>query len=119
MGNNTLGFEEFAKVNRERVEEWHSTVGTEWDASDWAVAVTGEWGQACNLLKKLKRGELGLAGNKAEETFQQLHTDLGEEMADTLTYLFCLADAVGVDLPKEVRDKFNKVSEKFNFNQRL
>ena len=72
----------------------------EWDGRDWAVALTGEVGEMCNLLKKMRRGE--------DIPIQEL----AKEMADIMIYLDLLAASFEIDLAKEVILKFNEVSEK-------
>ncbi len=71
-----------------------------WTENDWAVAVAGEVGEMCNLLKKRKRGDL------------VMDADIAKEMADAVTYLDLLANKLGIDLGKSVRDKFNEVSDR-------
>lgn len=44
---------------------------------------------------------------------------LGEELADVFLYLDLLAGYYGVDLPAAIVKKFNKVSEKQGFPERL
>lgn len=73
-----------------------------WPIANWAMAVSGEWGEACNKLKKLARGET-LPPN-----------DIAHEIADTVIYLDLLAARLGIDLEKAVRDKFNIVSCRVN-----
>ena len=53
------------------------------------------------------------------ETRAQLLAQLGEELADVITDLFLLASAAGIDLEAQARAKFNAVSERHGFPQRL
>ena len=110
-----LTFHQFAEINRERAAVWHNN--TPWTTDQWATAVTGEWGEACNVLKKLNRASDGIVGNS--KTVAELEHQLAEEIADTVTYLFLFADACGVNIAGSAIRKFNKVSEKHGFPQRL
>lgn len=68
--------------------------------SDWACALSGEVGEACNLIKKKNRGDI--ISNK----------DIGKEIADAVIYAAFLAERLDIDLEKAVRDKFNEVSDR-------
>jgi len=67
------------------------------------VAVTGECGEASNILKKIRRGDLSL---------EEARDNLSKEFADIVTYLDILAYQCGIDLGKGVISKFNEVSER-------
>ena len=82
--------------------------------SDWAVAMAGECGEACNIVKKLNRNRDGIRGNT--ENPMDLRVMLAEEIADTVTYAFLLADKLKIDMEEALREKFNKVSRKNNFD---
>ena len=52
-----LTFRAFRETNVARcVETWHE-LGV-WSLTDWATALAGEVGEACNVIKKLRRSEL-------------------------------------------------------------
>lgn len=68
-------------------------------------------------MKKLNRERDGIVGNT--KTKEELLADLGEEIADTVLYLDLLAAAAGIDLELEIVKKYNRVSEKNNFPERL
>lgn len=77
-----------------------------WSAADWATALTGEWGEACNIMKKMKRAmdDADLIPLKK----------LADEFADVAIYLDLLAFHFGIDLEQAVREKFNETSRKRN-----
>ena len=79
----------------------------DWSPTDWACALAGEVGEACNLIKKLRRGE-----DVSRER-------IGEELADTLIYLDLLAQRLDIDLAAAVVNKFNADSEKRGSKWRL
>lgn len=113
-----MQFKEFSEINRQRCERWHPVVS--WSLSDWATATAGELGEACNIIKKLNRLRDGLKGNQGmERDADHLRECLAMELADTFTYLDLLATAAGIDLERAVISKFNSVSAKNNFPERI
>lgn len=112
-----LTFALLRERNLERVTRWHPSGLGEWTGSDWATATGGELGEAMNVQKKLNRCRDGLPGN--EKTEEELHSDLGDELADTLIYLDLWAAASGINLAEAVARKFNKTSIKVGFPERL
>lgn len=112
-----LTFRQLRKVSLERCARWHPTGLSEWSLSDWAVAMAGEAGEACNIVKKLNRERDGIIGNT--KSVDALRADLADEIADTLIYLDLLAAREGIDLAEAVITKFNTVSEKYKFPERL
>lgn len=75
--------------------------GSDWSLAEWCNAVTGELGEAANLIKKVQRGDY---------TLEESRQDLADEFADIVTYLDILAMRAGVDLGEAVKNKFNFVS---------
>ena len=76
-----------------------------WSLPEWACAMAGEAGEACNVVKKMNRGDYDgktLLGQ----------ADLAAELADVVIYLDLLAARAGIDLGEAVREKFNIVSER-------
>lgn len=80
---------EISNKNYTRCLRWHPAGINSWSLSDWAVALSGEVGELCNVVKKLNR-----------------HLDL-------------FAAAAGIDLSKAIVDKFNEVSIRNGFPERL
>jgi NTP pyrophosphatase (non-canonical NTP hydrolase) len=118
-----LSFEDFRAINAKRCVRWHKEGIDEWSVSDWAVAMVGEAGEACNAIKKLRRIECDAANiNDADRqlsTRAEAIKQIGEEIADTLIYLDILALRLGLNLADEVIAKFNKTSERYGFPERL
>jgi NTP pyrophosphatase (non-canonical NTP hydrolase) len=101
-----LTFDELREANTSRL--WHIHLPREgWTPNDWAVATAGELGEALNLLKKRRRGE----------AIATRH--LADELADTLIYLDLLAESLGIDLGEAVKEKFNRVSERYGVKVKL
>ena len=117
--NLDLTFADVAHVNRKRAERWHPNFPHDgWTGADWGNAMAGEAGETCNVVKKLRRDDLGLhqaqAGTRAE-----LMAKLATEIGDTFLYLDLLAQFYGLDLATCVVDTFNRVSIREDFPERL
>lgn len=118
--HNPLNFDTFRSVNLARCLRWHPDGIASWSKSDWAVAIAGEAGEMCNVVKKLNRLRDGLAGNHGEDvSHAKLIAKLGQELADVVIYCDLLAQREGLNLGELVRSKFNEVSERNNFPERL
>lgn len=97
-GEPTLDLATFRAANVRRNLE--AFKGGDWSANDWATALAGEVGEACNLLKKRRRGEDVPTGK------------IADELADVLTYLDLLAWNLDIDLADATVRKFNEVSRR-------
>ncbi len=115
---NGLRMRDFSAINKQRCERWHGI--HEWSLSDWATAAAGELGEACNLIKKLNRIRDSVGGNFGDDNDAQiLRNKLALELADVATYVDLLATAAGVNLEECVIAKFNAVSVKNGFPERI
>lgn len=110
-----LTFAAFRAANVTRCLKWHPAGIESWSPSDWLTAVTGELGELASLLKMRNRERDGLPGNKFSPTDKQV----ADEVADVLTYLDLLAAALGIDLGGAAVNKFNEVSERVGFPDRI
>lgn len=110
-----LTFDAFRAANVARCVKWHPAGIASWSPSDWLTAVTGELGELASLLKMRNRERDGLPGNKFSPTQKQI----ADEVADVLTYLDLLAAVLGVDLGNSAVEKFNEVSERVGFPDRI
>lgn len=73
-----------------------------WSPTDWSNAMAGEAGEACNVTKKMLRGDpLG-----------KLDIALAKELADVVIYADLLAARMNINLGEAVRLKFNEVSDR-------
>jgi len=77
------------------------------------TALTGEVGEAANIIKKLNRIRDGIRGNT--ESLGQLTMMLADELADVAVYLDLLAQAAGFDLETIREAKFQKTSQKIGY----
>jgi NTP pyrophosphatase (non-canonical NTP hydrolase) len=107
----------FSRVNKARAERWHPKGLNSWSLSDWFTALAGEVGELGNVVKKLNRERDGLKGNK--ESMTELQIALWKEAADVYTYLDLFCQAAGMDLQTAIAHKFNEVSIKHGFPERL
>lgn len=110
-----LTFRALRDGNLARQEHWGGT--DNWTLADWSNAVAGEVGEACNVVKKIRRIDLGTTGNKkpVEAYYDQLETEIG----DVLIYLDLLAAKAGLSLDGCVRRSFNEKSDELNMPVRI
>lgn len=113
-----LRFSQLRDANISRLRRWHSK-SEEWTGADWGNAMAGECGEACNLVKKLRRHETGLGTSYNTAPRAELLLDLADELADLVTYADLLAAHYGIDLGRAVGVKFNRVSAAQDFPERL
>ena len=77
------------------------------------VELAGEVGEACNIIKKLERERLGIAGSRASVS------ELAAELADIIICVDLLAMDYDIELWPMVVDKFNASSMKLELKTRL
>lgn len=56
-----IDFDTLRIQNAARADRWHAGA-EEWTASDWSNALAGEVGEACNVVKKVRRHETNIQG---------------------------------------------------------
>lgn len=78
-----------------------------------STELAGEVGEACNVVKKIERERLGIAGSRATKE------QLAEELADVVICTDLIAMAEGIDLNEAIAAKFNATSEKVGLSTRL
>ena len=110
-----LTFEDFRKANLTRCLKWHPNGINSWSTSDWLTALTGELGELASLIKMRNRERDGLPGNKLSPTDKMV----ADEIADVFTYLDLLAASLGFDLGRVSALKFNEVSQRVGFPDRI
>jgi NTP pyrophosphatase (non-canonical NTP hydrolase) len=119
-GTLTIRFLQY--INTKRAERWHGLKS--WSALEWAGAMAGEAGEACNAAKKLKRIEDEIANINLEDgrsltDRESASAKIVDEIADTVIYGVLLAERVGMDLEEAIRSKFNRKSEEYGFPERI
>ena len=110
-----MDMNEFSAANRRRCEaqDGFNHALEDWSLSDWMTAVTGELGEAANIVKKLNRARDGIPGNA--ETYDELRDMLADEIADTFIYLDLMAQATGINLADAVVRKWQRTSAKIGY----
>jgi len=111
----SLTFAEFRAANVKRCLKWHPQGINSWSSSDWITAALGELGELASLIKMQNRERDGLPGNKFSPTKEMI----AKEAADVLTYLDLFCEAHGIDLGVAAVEKFNEVSERVGFPDRI
>ena len=106
-----LAFSELRAANIERCEEVFHKLN-DWSPTDWACAMAGECGEACNAIKKIKRLETGTNTAKDPPTYQHAVAIVADELADLVIYADLLAARLDIDLGAAVGRKFNVVSKR-------
>jgi NTP pyrophosphatase (non-canonical NTP hydrolase) len=135
-----LTFRLFQATSRARCNEWHNGFpdNTDWSIADWSNAMEGEAGELmdavlvlfvaskvvshtgaiANLVKKMRRIEEGLVGNRGAELgieWETLVDKVEEEAGDVVAYLDLLMTKLGRELGVATAKKFNKVSDQLGF----
>ena len=115
--SDSLTLREIAAVNRARCARWHTDADA-WTGADWSNALCGEAGELANVVKKLRRIETRTAqqGDPDEASLRDM---LRDEIADVYLYLDLLAAYYGMTLDACIPRKFNRVSERQGFPERL
>jgi NTP pyrophosphatase (non-canonical NTP hydrolase) len=116
-----LTFARFAEANRSRCRRWHPGFPDDnaWTGADWSNAMCGEAGEAANVVKKLRRLETGAAPGPDDPPADELRAMLADEIADVIAYTFLLAEHYGVDVAAATAAKFNRVSARQGFPERV
>ncbi len=104
--NTRISFDTLREANIKRSEE-KVFPSQNWSLAQWACAMAGEAGEACNIVKKIFRGD-----DIAKDALEK-------ELADVIIYCDLLAKAAGIDLGEAVINKFNEVSIKRGAKARL
>ena len=101
-----LTFDNLREANIKRLENTLKFAKSkDWSIAQWERAVTGEWGEYSNFMKKVDRGDFD---------FSEAKEDVAKELADVQIYLDLLCHKLDIDLGEAVVSKFNEVSEKVN-----
>lgn len=134
---NALDLQEFRRVSAERSRQWgdkdefgrlyrsNGMGGEGGEVMEAAKALTqmmllasfgAAIGKSQNIVKKMERTRLDVAGGISEEQGKQ---NLADELADVFIYLDLLAASYDINLEEAIRSKFNRISVKYGFPQRI
>lgn len=116
--NSTLSFNDLRMANIIRLPQYKNAQGepahtepdgSDWSPSDWMLAVVGELGEAANIMKKIRCGDIGPVDSTE---YRAAIVKLAKEFADVITYLDIAAYQYRLDLGACVEIKFNEVSRR-------
>lgn len=114
-----LSFSSLRLTNTARCEQSFHGIDR-WTPTDWATAMAGECGEACNEIKKLRRLQTNPEWNDPQDKDgDAIVGRIAHELADLVIYADLLASRLGIDLGKAVAEKFNLTSEKVGSSFRL
>lgn len=83
----------------------------------WTTAVIGEFGELCNMIKKMQRVQLGGVDGGHSYTAKNITPKMiREELGGTLLYIDLLASLLGVDLEEAITETFNEKSKELGFD---
>lgn len=105
-----LTFKELADKNEERCILWNGEGSHESQLEFNTIELAGETGELCDAVKKYLRFKRGMVGGIEDLT------PVKEELGDVVICCSLLATTLGIDLGEAVREKFNKTSEKYDFD---
>ncbi len=115
-----MTIKELNETSLARVKRWHGE--EDWNLLEWAGAMAGEAGEACNAAKKLRRIEQGMFNLKEGVALtdpQPLRKQVAKEAADTILYALLLLSRTGLDPEETLREVFNAKSIEYGFPERL
>lgn len=93
-----MTFKEFQKLNKKRCDD---VFESKWPVQNWCLAIAGEAGELCNIVKKVIRGDFTLESKREEILL---------EVADVITYCDLLISELEADTEQVLMTKFNLVS---------
>lgn len=113
-----ISFSKLRKINSARCDFAFHPIDA-WTPAEWGLAVAGEVGELCNVIKKLRRIQDGTNTAKDPQTVEECRALVAKEAADAVIYLDLLCARLRIDLGEAVRQKFNEVSDLRGVNFKL
>ncbi|MFC5861071.1 hypothetical protein ACFPT7_02065 [Acidicapsa dinghuensis] len=115
MSRAEMTFAEFQRRNIARSRIAFPTCN-DWSLNDWAVALVGEAGELCNLLKKNRRA---LATDERflldGPFYEQARQAVIDELADVIIYADLMLSQLGASTAEAVGAKFDEVSKRVGY----
>ena len=115
-----MNLSEFQIVNATRARRWHGHLD-QWSLLEWAGAMAGECGEACNVAKKIRRADLSLPDKEKGieiKDLPDLRAKLANEIADSIIYGLIIMSALEVDAATVIAEVFNQKSREYGFPER-
>lgn len=120
MKESDLTFAALSETNLTRCLRWHPQGIEEWSVNDWLAAMGGEAGEALNAGKKHRRILSGMQQNgNVPDNLHDAEAKIMEELADVVIYADLVARRLGRNLATAIVRKFNAISEREGFPERL
>lgn len=113
-----LTIQRILEVSAVRCRRWHHEDTVAWTGADWSNAMCGEAGEVANVVKKLRRCETRTSSS-IDPPLDELVAMLAHEIADVILYTLLVADHYGIDVEVAIVEKFNLVSARQGFPDRL
>lgn len=110
-GKSNVSFAMLREANLARREVWHALNTEQWGLVDWTNELAGETGEACDVVKKIRRVETGVT-KRGPRTKGELYEALWKEIADVVIVADLVGAEAGFLLGVAVREKFNEVTRK-------
>lgn len=115
-----MDFRAFSTLNLQRARRRHPQGIEEWSVNDWLAAMAGEAGEACNAGKKHRRILSGIQQHgDVPVSLEEAADRIVEELADVVIYADLVASRLGRDLASAIEEKFNKISAREGFPERI
>lgn len=111
-----LTFEDFQKLNLDR-QALGFPSSVEWTMGDWALALSGEVGELCNYLKKVRRGDSVYSLDPKSPFAKATRRFLLAELADIITYADLMMSKLDADTGEELIRKFDEVSARVAYQR--
>lgn len=121
-----LSLRQIIEQSATRAARWHAD-SDPWSILEWAGAMAGEAGEACNAAKKLKRllsqmknlDKRKLFSPAVAQSVPIYKQEVAKEVADTILYGICVANALEIDLIPVLVYVFNEKSIEYDFPERI
>lgn len=121
-----MRIKDVADTSYARALRWHKAGISEWSALEWAGAMAGEAGEACNAAKKLRRLELKIPSmNEGDRHYRDMESAklaIAHEACDTILYALLLMNRVGLtgaQIERAIANVFNVKSQEYGFPERI
>lgn len=114
-----MDLRDLREQNISRANRWHGENSDTWTLADWSNAMCGEAGEAANIVKKIRRHQTHVESNYNTPVMETLLEELESELADLVIYADLLAHFAEIDLGLAIVEKFNAVSKKQKFPERI
>lgn len=111
-------FKRMQETSAARSERWMSgSVG--FTVLERAAELAGETGELVNVVKKIRREQVGVVGNTPADYGALLYDKAEREAGDVFITLLNLANDLGLDLLQGIKNAFNDKSKQLGFPERF